>query len=215
MGLEMSELNQVFIIDFGLAMSYRNPKTRKHISCIETNCLTGSVKYASINTHFGIQQSRRDDLESLGFTLVLFALGKLPWHGIRAHTRKALNNKIMQMKIKTPVDILCKSLPAEFTTYINYSRALSFDEKPEYNLLRRLFRKLFIRKGFSEDCIFDWTQTNYDRSNGIKEKDCKDISDLKRKEQKYVGDTPINTHSCCRTSQINHKVQTLAVAVIV
>jgi len=215
MGLEMSELNQVFIIDFGLAMSYRNPKTRKHIS-IETNCLTGSVKYASINTHFGIQQSRRDDLESLGFTLVLFALGKLPWQGIRAHTRKALNNKIMHMKIKTPVDILCKSLPAEFTTYINYSRALNFDEKPEYNLLRRLFRKLFIRKGFSEDCIFDWTlsQTNYDQSNVIKKKDCKDVSDLNRKEETHVG-TPLNTHSCCLTSQIDHKVQTLAIAVVV
>jgi len=217
MGLEMSELNQVFIIDFGLAMSYRNPKTRKHISCIGTNCLTGSVKYASISTHFGIQQSRRDDLESLGYMLVLFAHGKLPWQGIKARTRKALNNKMMQMKIRTPVDVLCKSLPAEFTTFINYSRALIFDEKPEYNLLRQLFRKLFIRKGFSEDCKFDWTlsQTNNDSSNSIEEKDCKDFSDLNIKEETYVGETPMNTHASCLTSQINNKVQTLAIAVVV
>jgi len=170
MGLAMRELNQVYVIDFGLAKRYRDPNTLKHISFVEHKSLTGTARYASINAHHGIEQSRRDDLESLGYILIYFSLGRLPWQGIRRKSKKEFHQMIMEMKIRTPAEILCKSLPPEFATYLNYCRALIFHEKPEYNCLRHLFRKVFFRRGFLKDSIFDWTILNRECSASIKRK---------------------------------------------
>ena len=104
-----------------------------------------------------MEQSRRDDLESLGFTLIYFALGSLPWQRVKAKTRKEFNSKVMYEKVNTPIDILCRCLPIEFATYLNYCRDLYFNEKPDYNFLRQSFRKLFIRKEYFNNNLFDWT----------------------------------------------------------
>jgi len=160
MGLDMTELNQVYAIDFGLSKSYRDAKTHRHITRARHNSLVGTAGYASINAHLGIEQSRRDDLESIGFIVIYFALGRLPWQGIKADSRKEFNQKVMEKKIITPAEILCRSLPREFATYLNYCRTLIFDEKPQYNSLRHLFREVFLRKRFSEDYLFDWVVLN-------------------------------------------------------
>jgi len=215
MGLKMNELNQVYIIDFGLAKTYRNSKTQEHISFVKTNTLTGSLKYASLNSHLGILQTRRDDLESLGITLVLFALGKLPWQDIRARTRTELNNKIMQMKINTPIESLCEFLPAEFATYMNYCRVLTFDEQPQYNILRGLFRKLFIRKGFCEDCIFDWTLMNTGSTEINTYSPDTSEWQLNGKEETRIGGTHNYKISSRASYEIHREVETLALAAYV
>jgi len=160
-GLGKRKLNQVYVIDFGLAKKYRDPKTHQHIPYVEHKSLTGTARYASINTHLGIEQSRRDDLESLGFVLMYFNRGSLPWQGLKANTKKEKYNKIAEKKMSTPVEILCKHFPTEFATYLNYCRALRFDDKPDYSYLRRLFRDLFFRQGYAADYRFDWTVLNY------------------------------------------------------
>ena len=156
--------NQVNIIDFGLAKRYRDPKTHQHIPYRENKNLTGTPRYASINTHLGIEQSRRDDLEALGYILVYFCRGSLPWQGIRALNKKQKYDKISEKKMSTPFEILCKGFPQEFPMYLNYVRGLRFDDKPDYGYLRRLFRDLFVREGFQYDYVFDWTILKYQES---------------------------------------------------
>jgi len=150
--------NIVHLIDFGLAKKYRDPKSQQHIPYRENKSLTGTARYASINAHLGIEQSRRDDLEAIGYVLMYFNPGQLPWQGIQANSKEEKYNKIMESKRSTPVETLCKGFPAVFASYLNYCRALRFEDRPDYAYLRRLFKDLFMREGFVNDCMFDWSQ---------------------------------------------------------
>lgn len=136
---------------------YRDPKTHQHIPYNEHKNLTGTARYASINTHLGIEQSRRDDLESLGFVLMYFNRGSLPWQGLRARTKREKYERIREKKMSTPIDLLTKGYPVEFAQYLRYCRQLRFDDKPDYDYLRRLFKELFYRSGYKMDKKFDWT----------------------------------------------------------
>ncbi|KAL8547942.1 hypothetical protein ACS0TY_007298 [Phlomoides rotata] len=153
--------NQVYIIDFGLAKKYRDLQTHKHIPYRENKNLTGTARYASVNTHLGVEQSRRDDLESLGFVLMYFLRGSLPWQGLKAGTKKQKYDKISEKKMMTPIEVLCKLYPSEFISYFHYCRSLRFEDKPDYSYLKRLFRDLFIREGYQFDYVFDWTMLKY------------------------------------------------------
>ncbi|KAK2121577.1 Casein kinase I isoform epsilon [Saguinus oedipus] len=103
--------NLVYIIDFGLAKKYRDARTHQHIPYRENKNLTGTARYASINTHLGIEQSRRDDLESLGYVLMYFNLGSLPWQGLKAATKRQKYERISEKKMSTPIEVLCKGYP--------------------------------------------------------------------------------------------------------
>ncbi|XP_060528459.1 casein kinase I-like isoform X2 [Cylas formicarius] len=149
--------NKVFLIDFGLAKKFRDLRNRQHIMYREDKNLTGTARYASINAHLGIEQSRRDDMESLGYVMMYFNRGCLPWQGLKAATKKQKYEKISEKKMSTPVEVLCKGYPAEFSMYLNYCRGLRFDEPPDYMYLRQLFRILFRTLSHRYDWTFDWT----------------------------------------------------------
>lgn len=134
-----SKTNIVYLIDYGLCKRYRDPHTKLHEPYREDRSLTGTARYASINAHVGVEQSRRDDLESLGYVLIYFLHGKLPWQGLQADTRKQKYERIKERKRTVPVDALCVNLPEEFGVYVKYTRALKFDETPDYDYLRRMF----------------------------------------------------------------------------
>lgn len=105
-----------------------------------------------------VEQSRRDDLESLGYMLMYFCRGSLPWQGLKAANKKQKYDRIMEKKMTTPTELLCRNFPSEFAIYLNYTRSLRFDDKPDYAYLRKLFRDLFVREGYVYDYVFDWTQ---------------------------------------------------------
>ncbi|KAK4273030.1 hypothetical protein QN277_021503 [Acacia crassicarpa] len=158
--------NQVYIIDYGLGKKFRDLQTHKHIPYRENKNLTGTARYASVNTHLGIEQSRRDDLESLGYVLMYFLRGSLPWQGLKAGNKKQKYDKISEKKSSTPIEVLCKSYPSEFVSYFHYCRSLRFEDKPDYSYLKRLFRDLFIREGYQFDYVFDWTILKYPQIGG-------------------------------------------------
>lgn len=146
----------IHMIDFGTAMKYRDPTTLGHVP-YRTDCsLTQRPSFSSITAHIGIQQSRRDDLESLGYMLIYFLVGSLPWDNITSITRRIMKQKILSCMGETSFDKLCEGCPQEFVTYFEYCRKLRFEEEPDYAYLKRLFRELFERNGFQDDNEFDW-----------------------------------------------------------
>lgn len=146
---------KIFIIDFGLAKKYIH-KNGSHIRFRKKKDLTGTARYLSINTHQGVEQSRRDDLESLGYMFVYFLKGILPWQKSKAVTKKEKFKKIMQKKLETPLEKLCEGLPSEFITYFTHCRNLKFDERPNYSYLKDLFRELMKKFGYDYDFMYDW-----------------------------------------------------------
>jgi casein kinase 1 len=156
--------NTIYAIDYGLAKKYRDSKTHQHIQYREQKNLTGTARYASINAHLGVEQSRRDDLESVGYVLLYFLRGSLPWQGLKAATKKQKYEKIRDKKVAVPAEVLGKGFPPEFIKYLNYVRALRFTDKPDYAYLRDLFRDLFNRQCYTYDYVFDWTVLKYQES---------------------------------------------------
>lgn len=161
--------NLVYIIDFGLAKKYRDSRSHQHIPYRENKNLTGTARYASVNTHLGIEQSRRDDLESLGYVLMYFNRGSLPWQGLKAATKRQKYERISEKKMQTAIEELCKGFPNEFATYLNFCRSLRFEEKPDYSYLRQIFRQLFHRQGFNYDYVFDWNMLKFGGSRNQEE----------------------------------------------
>ncbi|PLW29017.1 hypothetical protein PCANC_24923 [Puccinia coronata f. sp. avenae] len=150
------ESHVVHLIDFGLSCGYRCADYQ-HIPYIEGQPLVGTACYSSICTHLGIQQSRRDDLEALGYMLISFLTGSLPWLGIRAESKLEKHQIMAERKIRIPLDKLCKGLPEEFILYLTYTRALRYRDRPDYENIRKMFRSLFHRKGYQMDMVFDWS----------------------------------------------------------
>ena len=151
------QCNKVYLIDFGLAKKYRHNFTREHIPYREGGHFIGEAIYASVNAQLGFEQSRRDDLESLGYVLMYFNRGSLPWQGLQGKTRQQRDKKICEMKMLTPIQVLCKGFPPEFAMYFNYCRGLRFDEDPDYPYLRQVFKHLFLKLNLRYDFTFDWT----------------------------------------------------------
>ena len=147
---------QVYITYFGLSKVYRDPKTHVHIGCggDHDDVLTGTAIYVLLNNHWGIKQTHCDDIESLAYMLIYFLCSSLPWSHAKTSTKKECF-LIMQVKLNSLPKSLGR-LPNEFTVFLNYTCALGFEEKPDYNFLCKLLRNLCICEGHQYDQVFDW-----------------------------------------------------------
>ena len=88
--------------------------------------------------------------------MVYFLKGILPWQGLAGKTKDDKYERIKEKKIQTTVETLCKGVPDEFAKYITYCKNLNFEEKPDYNYCRSLFRQLMTAKGYEFDGKWDW-----------------------------------------------------------
>lgn len=131
--------SQVYITDFGLSRRYLIDG--KHIPFNTDKSLIGTARYASINMHLGLEPSRRDDLESVGYMLVYLVKGTLPWQGMnkKGKTKKEYLEQIGNKKMYIDLNELCDGLPECFKEYIVYCKNLQFFQNPNYNYLKMLF----------------------------------------------------------------------------
>ena len=114
-----SRINVLYLIDFGLAMTYRDRDTNAHICFKNKREITGTIRFASVNAHHGMEQSRRDDLESLGYVLIYLIRGSLPWQRTPKGTQKRKEDAILQSKVNTPIEKLCNGLPCIIMIYFS------------------------------------------------------------------------------------------------
>lgn len=149
--------SQIYLVDFGLSKTYMD-KHGKHIAFKDgRKGLTGTARYTSINNHLGIEPTRRDDLEGVGYVLVHMVRGSLPWQGIQAETKAIRNDRIKAMKLSISVEELCKDLPPELAEYMSLCRGLGYDEEPPYDYLRSLMSKALERNMYRHNLVFDWS----------------------------------------------------------
>ncbi|PFH38206.1 casein kinase I [Besnoitia besnoiti] len=146
--------NVIYLIDFGLAKKFRD-HTGRHIVYKEGKNLTGTARYASLATHLGVEQARRDDLEGLGYVLIYFLRGSLPWQGLKATSKRDKYSKITQTKMNVDINALCEGFPSCFAEFLSYCRALQFTDAPNCRYLRRLLTDALAERR-SRKFAFDW-----------------------------------------------------------
>jgi serine/threonine protein kinase len=146
--------NKLYCIDFGMAKKYINSNgsqlkfTKDHKFC-------GTGRYASIAAHRGYAQSRKDDLESIGYLLVYLFKSKLPWQNIKHKDKNERYSLVMKKKIEITEEELCDQMPKEFLIYLKYVKTMDYDEAPLYNSLIKMFKKLLNSRKF-KNLNYEW-----------------------------------------------------------
>ncbi len=148
----------IYLLDFGLSKKFRSSRTHQHIKFSVNKKLTGTARYASINALKGCEQSRRDDLEAIGYVLMYFLRSSLPWQGLHVNKGEDRYKKILQKKKGTSAEELCKGFPKEFVEYINYTRNLEFEADPDYKFLRGLLTTVLEKQNSTYDFWYDWVK---------------------------------------------------------
>ena len=159
----LDDAHQVFICDFGLAKrrSYRSsPRTGGKPA--------GTIRYVSLNAHNGVEQTMRDDLEAVGYMLVHFIRGKLPWQNTPGHPdKKKRHDHIHQWKEKHSISELCEGCPQPLENYMHMCRGMRFDQTPNYPALRAIFAKMMADTGGDKLKDLDWRkQKQYTTGTG-------------------------------------------------
>lgn len=157
----------LYLIDYGLSKRYIDPNTGKHIIFSETKSEVGTIRYISLNSHRCFEQSRRDDMESLGYIFIYFLKGQLPWQGLNSTTPEIASKNVFQCKLDTSLEELCSGLPIEFHEYLQEVRSLRFDEEPHYSHYRSMFKNLLLREKMIYDDCFEWTKIPSQKTDKI------------------------------------------------
>jgi serine/threonine protein kinase len=148
--------HHLYMIDFGLSKRYY--KDGSHVPMKTYKGLQGTMRYASINAHLGMEYSRRDDLEAIGHMMLYFLGGRLPWSGLPAKNTEEQIKVVGQKKVDVPLEALCAGFPDAFETYLRLTRMIAFQERPAYSLFRELFTEARQQLGPLEDHHFEWNE---------------------------------------------------------
>mmetsp|Transcript_48067 Transcript_48067/g.112339 ORF Transcript_48067/g.112339 Transcript_48067/m.112339 type:complete len:400 (-) Transcript_48067:91-1290(-) len=181
--------NQIFMVDFGLSKRYWYSKQGRHVTLRKHVGFVGTVRYCSLRSHQGYEASRRDDLEALGYVLLHFLRGTLPWQGLKAKNKRRKHAMMEQRKLETIDSELCRGYPQEFSDYLMYCRGLGFEERPDYAKLRRQFKSLYIDRGFDKTgWLIDWDETSAVKPDpGLEKRSPPETEDRSRSGERRKG----------------------------
>lgn len=131
---------KLWLVDLGLATRWKDSVCATHVEYDQRpDVFRGTVRYASVHAHLGRTASRRDDLESLAYTLLFLLRGRLPWQGYQGDNKGFL---VCKKKMATSPELLCRYTPQPFRQFTEAVVNLKFDEVPKYSALMALFEPL-------------------------------------------------------------------------
>lgn len=163
----------------------------------------GTIRYTSINSHLSIEQSRRDDMESLGYILIYLAKSKLPWQGLIFFDEEMRMRRIAELKCSIKVEKLAEGLPKAFEQYLRHAKNLKFTERPDYDYLRKLFNDTAsqMEVNLNEHC-FEWQSKSKTKKSKLGNKK----SSLKggRSEAEFMKKSNLNGKEEEKMKTINH-----------
>jgi serine/threonine protein kinase len=148
----------IYIIDFGLCKKYRSSRTGKHIIFSKCKKFIGTLEYSSINSMKGLEMTRRDDMESIGYMLIHLIKGTLPWIIPEKIPFPEKYEKVYKIKANISNEELCKDLPIEMCKYMEYVKSLKYEEDPDYEYLRQLFFSILRKMNEKFDLNFSWSK---------------------------------------------------------
>ena len=148
----------IYIVDFGLSKKYIDLSNYEFNPFKNTKTFTGTYRFCSLRSHKRLEQSRRDDLESVGYMLIYFFKKELPWQGVKEDPKKKedRSNLIFKIKKNMSIEELCHGCPYFMVEYIKYCRMLKYTEVPNYNMLKSLFINAMNENRYILDYNFDW-----------------------------------------------------------
>jgi serine/threonine protein kinase len=153
--------NVIYIVDFGLCKKYRSSKTGKHMLPRTTKKLYGTLKYCSVNALRGKEQSRRDDLISLGYVLIFLYKRDLPWISNYEKLNERTYFELVMTKLTNAGGDLFKNIPKELDDFVKYCEKLKFEEDPNYNYMKGFFLKILNSYNYNINKInFSWIDPN-------------------------------------------------------
>lgn len=149
--------NRIFMIDFGLSSKFLG-SDGKHREMSSGKYFLGTSRFASLRTHQGYSQSRRDDLEQLVYIMIYMYRGRLPWSGLNIKDAAAKERKIGQIKADLSYNQICAKCPQEFEHLLFYARNMEFSEAPQYDMCHALLQSVLdtMSPRESMDYVFDW-----------------------------------------------------------
>lgn len=202
----------VYILDFGLSKKYWSSTNKCHIPFCRGKKLTGTARYASINALSGYEQSRRDDLESIGYIIMYFLRGSLPWQGLKVNDKEDRYKKICEKKKMTSSKELCENFPEQLENFVRYTRNLKFTQVPDYEYLRELLRTVIKNEGEEIDYCYDWCtqKPSIKNDDPIYTNDYKIVYDgkndwLNRKMEKNIEEDAGKKNENVQNEYINNK----------
>lgn len=125
-------IDKLYLIDYGLAAKYIQSNKHKPYNEASRKAHQGTLFYTCIDAHKGVAQSRRGDLQNLGFCLLEWLTGSLPWK------KKAVKEKVKKSK-EVFMSRLSRLNDEYLRTYFRYVGSMRYEEKPNYEELRNLF----------------------------------------------------------------------------
>ena len=177
--------NLLYLIDFGLSKKYRDPFTKQHTLYGERRQVIGNLKYSSFNTHQGVEQSRRDDVEACFYVVLNMYIGSLPWEKVT----EVQNSSILNVMKKLTIEQICEDCPVEFVAILRYVRSIHFEERPNYEFIKEKFLNIVRVNEFI--LTFDWIKVKRHRKTESKT-ELKKVKGKDKPEEKRRGSALIN-----------------------
>ncbi|CAD8045666.1 unnamed protein product [Paramecium sonneborni] len=207
-----NDSQQVYMVDFGISKKFRNNK--QHIALQEKKPFIGTTRYASISAHKGYELSRKDDLESLGYVFIYLLRGNLPWQNITSSSDKEKTKLVGKFKMELDLKDLCKGLPSEFQSYLDYVYKLKFVSTPNYKYLQSLFKRIAEQNNISFDRKYDWmdNQTSSTKSSNQDQQSLNDL-DMSNLQSDYLKIPDLKKSERRKSNQIDQNSQQSSVVI--